>query len=249
MDQLTEIPFSFPGLKKVKCLFTTRLGGISTGSYAGANLSLEVGDKAENVYQNRKIIKEKAQFTFWQELKQVHGTKILTQPLPAKHHDYPAHQGDGLMTSRPDQALVIKVADCQPLLLVHESGRYIAALHIGWRANRAGFPQYGVQIFCNKYNLNPAHVLAVRGPSLGPGHSEFINFQTEWGADYNSYYQPEAQTVNLWSLTADQLLQAGLRTENIFSIDLCTFSIPELFFSFRRDTVCGRQAGIIWIKL
>ena len=248
MDQLSYIPFLFPGLKKVKCLFTTRHGGQSQANYAGANLSYEVGDQPEYVLQNRQAIQDKEQFTYWQELKQVHGTKALSEPSPAYASQYPEHEGDGLMTSRSDQALVIKVADCQPILLAHNSGSCIAALHIGWRGNRAGFIQKGVKEFCQNYQLRPSDIFAVRGPSLGPGHSEFINFQTEWGANFFSYYNLHSQTMDLWQLSKDQLLQAGLTAQNIFSLDLCTYSLPELFFSYRRDAVCGRQAGIIWIK-
>ena len=45
----------------------------------------------------------------------------------------------------------------------------------------------------------------------------------------------------------DQLLEAGLPDEGIFGLDLCTASMPDSFFSYRRDGICGRQANVIWI--
>jgi hypothetical protein len=54
--------------------------------------------------------------------------------------------------------------------------------------------------------------------------------------------------MDLWRLTRDQLLQAGVRSENIFGLDLCTYEQKETFFSYRRDRQCGRQAGLIWIR-
>jgi copper oxidase (laccase) domain-containing protein len=53
--------------------------------------------------------------------------------------------------------------------------------------------------------------------------------------------------MDLWSLTRDQLTAAGVPAAHIFSIDICTASSPQ-FFSYRRDKVTGRQAGIIWIE-
>jgi hypothetical protein len=93
----------------------------------------------------------------------------------------------------------------------------------------------------------PQDIMAVRGPSLGPGRSEFVHFNTEWGPDFAQYYNPATQTVDLWQMTQNQLFKAGLRQENIYSLDLCTYSLPQLFYSYRRDKTTGRQAGIIWI--
>ena len=45
----------------------------------------------------------------------------------------------------------------------------------------------------------------------------------------------------------EKLLEAGLPDEGIFGLDLCTASMPDSFFSYRRDGICGRQANVIWI--
>jgi YfiH family protein len=157
-------------------------------------------------------------------------------------------EADGSATSIPGQALVIKTADCQPILLAHESGKYVAALHVGWRGNVLEFPQKGVALFCERYGLAPDELMAVRGPSLGPGESEFTNFEMEFGDRFRDFFDPATRTVNLWRLTVAQLRQVGLRRERIFSLDLCTASLP-VFHSYRRDKAnSGRQASLIWIR-
>ena len=48
---------TFPKLEKcgaVRHLFSTRLGGVSTGQYSSMNLSLSGGDNRENVLENYK---------------------------------------------------------------------------------------------------------------------------------------------------------------------------------------------------
>lgn len=244
---MTHIPFVFPGLPQVRASFTTRLGGVSRPPFSEANLSWEVGDDEAAVRENRRGLQRALGFSAWAEARQVHGNDVLIEPEPAAAGQQPCTEADGLAASRPGLALVVKTADCQPILLAHAGGRHVAALHCGWRGNRGDFPRQGAEAFCMAYDLDPQDLFAVRGPSLGPAASEFIHFDREWGEEFQPYYDPETRTMDLWRLTRDQLVRAGLRPERIFSLDLCTYTLPELFFSYRRAKTTGRQAGLIWI--
>jgi YfiH family protein len=238
------LDFHFPDLPHIHCIFTTRLGGKSTGPFGEANLSLDVGDDPAHVLANRIALKEHMGVVRWQELRQVHGCEVL----PDNGEDDlegSERQGDGLYTDAHQTALVIKTADCQPILLTDTHGRALAALHCGWRGNAANFPGHGVRAFCAAYGLDPSDVLAIRGPSLGPGQSEFRDFASTWDPMFRCYWDPTTRCINLWQLTRDQLMAAGVPGRQIFSIDLCTRSSP-LFFSYRRSVTTGRQAGIIW---
>lgn len=70
----------------------------------------------------------------------MHGDTLVFEPDAVSWEAQPTADGDGLATSRPGLGLLIKTADCQPVLLAHRSGRHIAALHAGWRGNRCNFP-------------------------------------------------------------------------------------------------------------
>ncbi len=242
------IPFSFPGLPQIGCVFTTRLGGMSREPFDSANLSHDVGDSPASVAHNRQRVARHIGVAGFCELRQMHGDVLRAEPEPADPAQGGVLEGDGLFTTRPGAALVVKTADCQPLLLAHVGGRHIMALHVGWRGNKLNMPGRGVASFCSAYGLRPDHVLAVRGPSLSPGMSEFVNFSDEFGPGFQEYFDPETRTVDLWALTRSQLLAAGLLPRNIFGLDLCTRSMPELFFSYRGERVTGRQAGLIWIR-
>jgi polyphenol oxidase len=242
------IPFRFPGVPRVRCAFTTRLGGVSQGTYSAANLSFDVGDEPDRVRENRETVLGSLGVPCWVELRQVHGTAMIFDPSQSPELHVPFGEGDGLATARPGQALVIKTADCQPILLADGTGTYVAALHCGWRGNRAEFPKTGAERFCARYRIDPRDVHAVRGPSLGPTRAEFVNFDLEWGSGFEEYFNPRRRTMDLWRLTADQLMAAGLTRENIHSVDMCTFEQEELFYSYRRERDCGRQAGIVWLE-
>lgn len=232
------IPFRFPGLEKVSACFTTALYG---------NISLESGPAGAKDVQRRADLALLLGFAGWTELRQVHGDTLLIDP-PLTPFDAPsALRADGSATGRPGRALLSKAADCQQILLAHASGKFVAALHCGWRGNAANFPGRGLADFCAAYGLEPREVMAVRGPSLGPGAAEFVNFEREWGAEFRPWFDAQSKRMDLWSLTRRQLTDAGMRPENIFSLDLCTYSLPEFLFSYRRGHA-GRQAALIFIE-
>ena len=239
--------FSFPGIDNVRCGFGTRIGGVSTGHYQSGNISFEVGDSRQNILANRKLFKKHAGFQRLIELKQVHGNQIHFD-LKGDFSAGAGAEGDGAGESSPEAAVLIKTADCQPVFLAHESGRYVCGLHVGWRGNRNSFPGVGVERFCKYYRIKPEEVQAVRGPSLGPCCAEFDSFEEHWSADFSRYYHEGRRTMDLWSLTRDQLSEAGVLQKNIFCVDLCTKCQTDMFFSYRRNRLCGRQGSFIFMR-
>ena len=233
------IDFKFPGLPHIGCAFTTRAVSPQASRQLPADsLRAALNTDLQNL-QDRNGIQTR------QTVHQVHGSTLLF----VEHSPETARErADALATDRTSLALVIRTADCQPILMSDRSGRCIAALHVGWRGNRNEALLQWVAEFCTHFCIRPQELLAVRGPSLSPARSEFVHFAHEWGSEFLPYFKAEDQTVDLWRLTRDQLLRAGLLQEHVFGLDLCTYSLPELFYSHRRDRDVGRQAGIIWIE-
>lgn len=247
---VSYIPFVFPGVPQVRCAFQTRAGGVSLGEFGGGNIAFTVQDNPEHVIANRRNMLEDLRLqgmTAWAELMQVHGDGFVFEPEPVACETPVTAEGDGMATARPGLGLLIKTADCQPILIAHKSGAYIAAMHAGWRGNRCDFPITGVARFCERYGLEPRDLLAVRGPSLGPGKAEFVNFDKEWGAPYLPWFDANSKTMDLWGLTRHQLERAGLLARNIYGLDICTASNNEQFFSYRCARRSGRQASLVWI--
>ncbi len=253
MAAIAFFPFEFIGIHDVACAFTSRRGGVSEPPHDSANLSFEVEDEKDAVSENRRLIHDRLGLTGWCECRQIHGDAIHFDPKPTQPEDMPVLEGDGMTTATPGYGLVIKTADCQPVLLAHRSGKFIAGLHVGWRGNKCNFPASGVRRFCEMYNLKAQDIFAVRGPSLSPSASQFINFEDDFGPGFQKYFSPKTQTADLWRMTRDQLAGAGVPEEQIFGMDLCTMGLDDTFFSYRKSCASpvkgtGRQAGIIWIK-
>ncbi len=233
--------FQFPGLDNIYCVFQGRTPGAD--SLAG-NISFRQGQDVVLVESERNKLKEylfKNGLKEWRECHQVHGDRIIINPGEEE-------EADGMMGSALNCGFLIKTADCQPILFASRSGKHIMAIHAGWRGNRINFPGKAVKAFCSEYNISPEDIFAVRGPSLGPAKSEFINFDSEWGNDFEKWFDRKNSLMNLWELTKSQLKEAGVPEKQIYGIDICTASNDHLFFSYRKDHKCGRQASIIWKK-
>lgn len=244
------INFEFPCLPNVACAFQKR--SISADPLAG-NISYKVEDDPGQVLERRKALMDNLRelgLACWSECQQVHGINVLTDPAPTPLATRPSNlpEADGMMTDEAGMGLVIKTADCQPILLSHKSGKFIMALHVGWRGNRAEFPLLAMEKFCSHYGILARDIFAVRGPSLGPSRAEFINFSHEWGKDFKEWYCESSKCLDLWSLSRAQLQKAGVPGQRIFEIDICTNLNSGEFFSYRRNRETGRQANIIWIK-
>lgn len=246
---MAMIFFQFHGVPNVGCVFCGREGALSP---YGGNISYNCGDQADKVRANRaslfSLLRSRG-MRAWHECRQVHGEHIVIEPsLPVAWVEDSVHEeADGMMTSMPGLGLMIKTADCQAVLLSDAAGRHIMALHVGWRANRVNFPATAVKRFCGQYQLDPAEIRAVRGPSLGPAAAEFVNFESEWGDEFRPYYNPETGRMNLWALTRRQLECAGVLSDHIHGIDICTWMNDDAWFSYRRQKSAGRQASFIWI--
>lgn len=75
--------------------------------------------------------------------------------------------GDALMTDIPGLLLVVRTADCLPVLLVDEARRAVAAVHCGWRGTEKRILEKAVLAMGEAYGSKPADMLAAFGPCIG----------------------------------------------------------------------------------
>lgn len=224
--------------------FFTRQGGVSTGVFASLNVSRAVGDRPELVAENQRRLQQALGLKVLASAAQVHGdhAAVITTAAQALQADIP--EVDILVTTVPGLGLVIKQADCQAIMLYDPVNRAVANVHCGWRGSIANILGRTVALLKNRFGSTPGDLYAAVGPSLGPCCAEFRNFRQEipenlWG------YQVRPTYFDLWQLSQDQLVTAGLLPEHLDVARLCTRCGAGDFFSYRRDKVTGRQGAVI----
>ena len=113
--------------------FTTRHGGISTGSQASMNLAVGRGDSEENVEANLRTLAFYMGFDAEKYVltRQTHSdiVRVVTEDdcRGFFHRDYP--ECDGLVTNTPGITLMVFTADCTPLLFHDPVTGAVGAAH------------------------------------------------------------------------------------------------------------------------
>ena len=231
-------------------LVFTRLGGASLPPFASLNVSYDTGDEARRVRENLHRIRNATDCSFFIYARQSHSTnlEVLRQyPHFDPQVEYPLHDKDGFITQLPGLLMMVKVADCQAILLYDPTRKLAGIIHAGWRGSVKNIPAKAIQLMVSQYNSNPPDIVAGIGPSLGPCCSEFRNWQQELPPKF-SRFQVSTNHFDFWAITQHQLMESGVLKENIQIAGLCTKCHPELFYSYRGEGKTGRFAVALGIK-
>lgn len=227
-----------------------RGGGTSAAPFDSLNVAEGIGDDDDCTAANRRII------TTWTggmplaALHQVHERRVhvfngagaetaaaLSSPPSA----------DAAVTAMAGIALLIQVADCQPVMIYDPIRRVAANVHSGWRSSIQDVIGRTVAVMVDAFGCRPGDLLAGIGPSLGPCCAEFVNYRREipkalWR------YRRGAHHFDFWAISRAQLTAAGVPDENIETGGICTRCSPQLFFSYRRRHRTGRFGAVIGLK-
>ena len=240
--------------KKIKHLFSTRLGGVSENQFASMNLSFSRGDDRASVVENFRRISElgfpveKMIFS-----DQVHGTEIrnVSESDCGKGHLIKSDiiGVDGLVTNVPGLVLVTFYADCVPLYFYDRAKNAIALSHAGWRGTLMEIGKITVNEMKEKFGSRPGDILVGIGPSIckscfetGPDVADMFREKFHYAAEFitNSQTEPDKSFMDLWGMNKQILMDAGVPEHNIELPDVCTKCNPDIFYSHR---VMGNERG------
>jgi len=239
----TTPPWKVP--QQIRALTTKRTGGTSRAPYDELNLADHVGDQPESVLDNRQILQQKLALPgppVW--LSQVHGTNVVDA--------VEATDGviaDGSFTDEVGVVCAVMTADCLPLFLCSQEGDKAGILHVGWRGLSDGVIETGL----DRFAIPGRQLIAATGPAIGPnayevGEEVYAQF-TLVKDDIKFGFKP-SQRSGHWLMDLYKLVELRLKrlgVEQVSTIDECTYTQTEEYFSYRREHQCGRMASLIWI--
>jgi YfiH family protein len=244
--------YQFEHFGRLKHGMFTRLGGVSAGAWHGLNLGGTVGDSVEAVRQNHLLMYEAMDVdihntcTTWL----AHGADTVIVDTPVRNRRWVAI-ADGMVTDRPNLALVMRYADCTPLLF-HDPVRHVIGIgHAGWRGTVLGIGASIIRTMMTAYGCRPEDIRAGIGACIGPdkyqvGDEVVAAVQDYFGTtDGLIKYDSSDNTayLNLWEANKRDLIRMGLVHIEIAGI--CTATRLDEFYSHRAEKGRTGRFGVV----
>lgn len=221
---------------------TGRTGGVSSSPFDSLNLGDHVGDDPGAVAENRRRLAaglgappERLIF-----MRQVHGCDVEVVQGPRAGEPPPV---DAMVTREPDLALAVLVADCTPVLLADPGAGVVGVAHAGRQGMAGGVVP---AVLTAMRDLGARLIIARVGPSICPRcYTVPLAMREAVAAAV-----PEARSVDAaggasLDVAAGVVAQLAPHCEQVQWLPGCSRESPDLF-SYRRDGVTGRFAGLAW---
>jgi YfiH family protein len=252
IDQQGLVYYRFPSMNVKHGVFT-RAGGVSQGPWSSLNLGGNVGDDPEAVFENfRRVfdvlgVSEDHACAVWQ----VHSADTVVVDGPVSGRRWVA-LADGMVTEKADTPLVMRFADCVPVLLHDPVQEVIGVAHAGWRGTVQGAGVSVVRTMVDGFGSSVENIRAGIGPSIGPdcyqvGEEVVAAVDAYFGDNHGLIKRdPSDGTayLNLWEANAVDLRRNGV--EQVEVAGICTATNTHEFFSHRAENgKTGRFVAVI----
>ena len=220
--------------------FSTRLGGVSPFPSGDLNLAGFDEDPPENIMENRRRFLnvfdgEFKLATVWQ----VHGDSVYV--INSRHDASKTDErADAIVSDVSNILAGVKTADCVPVLIGDPKTGAYAAVHAGWRGTTQSIVRKSVFKMAYVYGSRPEDMVCALGPAASCKTyeigQEVIDAFAENFTGSTKYFEPTSEghaLVDLHRANHDQLTEAGVGPQNIFTSPFCTILHTDLFFSYR----------------
>ena len=213
-------------------LFTARYGGVSKGDFDSFNLALHVNDNSSSVEENRKFLAKLFSVEKLAFMNQVHGNRVVR--VSAQMIDTP--EVDAIITTDKSLGLVVQTADCLPILV--DGGGVVGAIHVGRRGLLNGIIEktIGLIVAQGGRDIKATIGPAICGKCYEVDEDTYKNIITEYPVGNAGF-----RHIDIREIASEQLRNMGCIVNNL---KICTRE-DENYFSYRRNNVTGRQAGVI----
>ena len=218
----------------------TRRGGVSKGRWSSLNVGAMVGDDPEHVRENRRRLfesigrKQESVYEVWQ----VHSARVIVVDGP--RGDAQIEKADAMVTDDPNVTLLMRFADCVPILIHDEVRRAVGIAHAGWLGTTRKVAAELVRTMKRVYGCDPKHMRAAIGPSIAAHHYEVgpeveQAVQRSFGlqAKQHLWYKNGRIHLDLWS--ANRALVESEGVSQIEVSELCSACALDDWYSHRGE--------------
>lgn len=218
------------------------------------NMSLFYGD-TKNALNNRRVFLEGLGIDYRDLVcaEQSHGSSVEyigsdDKGKGALNYGEAIAGTDAFITDRRNLPLAVFTADCLPLFLYAPKTPCVALIHAGWRGTQENITAKTIGLMREKFNLLAGDIYVAFGPAIrsccyevGDEFADFFSFGLV--RRNNRHY------LDLPQINKKQLLDAGVKEDNISDYAVCTSCRNSEYFSYRKEgSSCGRMISVIMLR-
>ncbi|MHB1319750.1 MAG: peptidoglycan editing factor PgeF [Anaerolineae bacterium] len=240
-------------LKGFRHAMVTRLGGVSQAPFATLNLGSSVGDDPVAVEENHRRLFAALGLSRAAVVSphQVHGAHVVTVDRRDGGSAIPAT--DALVTDQPSVALLLRFADCVPVLFYDAAHHAVGLAHAGWRGVAAQVVRATVAHMAAAFGTDPGDLWAGIGPSICSDHYAVGDAVVDAvQATLPTGTQVAFRQADQWTLDLPGAIHAQLTALGVRAIDhagICTACRTDEWYSHRAEEGrTGRFGALIVLE-
>jgi YfiH family protein len=155
---------------------------------------------------------------------------------------------DALITDVKNLPLAVFTADCLSIFLYEPEAAAIGLVHAGWRSIKENITAKTVKSLEENLNAKIKNLYVGFGPAIR-------GCCYEVGKEFKDIFPSEVLErdnrlyLDLIAINKKQLLDLGIRENNIFDCEICTSCRNWEFFSYRKEGIsCGRMVSVVMLR-
>jgi YfiH family protein len=219
----------------------TRRGGASKGCWRSLNVGATVGDDPEHVRENRRRLleclgrKPESVYEVWQ----VHSAHVIVVDGP--RGEAAIEKADAMVTDDARVTLLMRFADCVPILVYDSVRHAVGIAHAGWLGTTRKVAAELVKTMKRRYGCDPANMHAAIGPSIAAHHYEVgpeveQAIQRAFGSQARQHLWKRNGRIHLDLWSANRALLESEGVNQIEISGLCSACAPEDWYSHRGES-------------
>ncbi|WP_297631792.1 peptidoglycan editing factor PgeF [uncultured Clostridium sp.] len=183
-------------------------------------------------------------------LKQIHSDKIF---IYNGQEAFNNNEGDAIITKKKNIAIGAFTADCVPVIIINKEKGVIGAVHSGWKGTISNITKKTIEKMVEEFHISVEETKVYIGPHIRKCCYEISEELKERFIEETGIRESELfnkRNLSMEKVIEKDLLDIGLKEENIFSLNLCTYCEDEVeLYSYRKsDGAYGRLFTFAIIK-
>lgn len=182
--------------------------------------------------------------------RQVHGVAVeVIRDQDSK--DISKEPRDGLITNRKDVVLATYHADCVPIYFYDKVQKVVGMAHSGWKGSLNNISGEMISLFKSEFSSNLDDIIVAIGPSICAscyeikGDLELLFREKFEDVDDIIINKDKKMYLDLWKVNKYNLLNIGIKDDNIIESNFCTSCNLDYLYSYRKENTKSRMIGVI----